>query len=137
MSTDELPEIKRIVEEHERRIAHLESPAKEKPTKPVKQLSIKEFVLQKRPPTDLDKILVVGYYLERYRNVSPFIAKDLEELFIEAKEPVPANINDAVNKNIEKGYIMDAKKKDSKKAWTLTATGERFVENDLKEEDQT
>ena len=50
---------------------------------------------------------------------------------------MPANINDAVNKNIEKGYIMDAKKKDSKKAWTLTATGERFVENDLKEEEQT
>jgi len=135
MLTDELPEIKRILEEHERRIAHLESLAKEKPTKPVKQLSIKEFILQKRPLTDLAKTLVLGYYLERYRNVSPFIVKDLQELFIEAKEPVPVNINDAMNKNIEKGYIMDAKRKDNKKAWTLTATGERFVENDLKEED--
>lgn len=136
MSTNEINEIKRILLQHEKRISNLENLAKREPQQIRKELSIKEFILQKRATSDLAKTLVVGYYLEHYRNVSPFNARDLEGLFTEAKEPVPTNINDAANKNIERGYIMEAKeKKDNKKAWILTATGERFVENDLRKED--
>ena len=41
-------------------------------------------------------------------------------------------LTDTVNKNIAKGYIMEAAdKKDTKKAWTLTASGETFVESEL------
>lgn len=134
-STNELDEVRKKIEEHEKRISDLEDLAKEKPQQLKKEFSIKEFILQKHATSDLAKTLVVGYYLEHHRNVTPFVAKDLEGLFIEAKEPIPTNINDAVNKNIERGHIMEAKdKKDGKKAWTLTATGDRFVENDLKKE---
>jgi hypothetical protein len=42
-------------------------------------------------------------------------------------------MNDAVNKNIGRGFFMEAaEKKDSKKAWQLTATGERFVETEMR-----
>jgi len=41
-------------------------------------------------------------------------------------------MNDVVNKNVARGFIMEAaEKKDSKKAWQLTATGERFIEQDM------
>lgn len=134
MATDEINEIKEVLDQHEKRISDLENLAKEKPEQ-LKKVSIREFILKKRATSDLDKTLVAGYYLEHYRKVSPFSVRDLEELFTEAKEPRPKNTNDAVNKNIEKAYIMEAKeKKDNKKTWTLTATGESFVESDLQEE---
>lgn len=78
--------------------------------------------------------LVLGYYLEKHRDLLAFNIKDLESAFREAKESVPDNINYKVVKNVEKGHMMEAKeKKDNLKAWNLTASGEKFVENNLKE----
>jgi len=132
----ELEEIRGILEQHEKRISDLENLAAVKPKKMQKKLSVKEFILEKKPGSDVEKTLVVAYYLENCKNVSPFNLNDLEALFKKAKEIVPDNLNDKVNKNIAKGYMEEAEdKKDSKKAWTLTETGERFVENDLKKED--
>jgi len=57
---------------------------------------------------------------------------DLENAFRSAREKLPKNMNDAVNKNIARGFLMGAaEKKDAKKAWNLTSTGERFVENEM------
>jgi hypothetical protein len=128
-NSDELSEIKKILADHEKRISSLESLIQTKPGKIKKKLPIKEFILQKHPERDVDKTLVIGYYLEHYKNVSSFNVKDLEIGFREAKEPLPKNINDTVNKNMEKGYMMEAEeKKDGLKAWVLTNTGEKVVE---------
>lgn len=128
-------EIRKILEDHEKRIQRLEKLFESEPIQTKKQISIKEFILTKKPKNDVEKTLVIGYYLEKFREMSFFNAKDLEDGFREAKEKVPANINYKVIKNIEKGFMMEAKeKKDKLKAWVLTSTGERFVENDLKKE---
>jgi len=120
------------VRDHERRISALER-IPEKIEGKSKKLSIKEFILAKNPVDDVQKTLVIGYYLEHFGGVSTFNVKDLTEGFMSAREPVPGNINDKVNLNITKGYIMSAKeKKDKLKAWLLTNSGERFVEEDLK-----
>ncbi|MEM2125724.1 MAG: hypothetical protein QXQ53_04935 [Candidatus Methanosuratincola sp.] len=64
-----------------------------------------------------------------------FNVQDLEKGFRDAKEKVPVNVNDCVNKNIRKGHMMDAEeKKDGIKAWCLTNSGIEFVDNSLKEE---
>ncbi len=135
MSSDELGDIKKILGQHEERISHLESFFRSKPKESKKELSIKEFILQKQPKSDVEKALAIGYYLEQYRHVSPFNAKDLEDGFREAKEIVPRNVNLAVINNIGKGRMMEAReKKDNLKSWTLTSTGEKFVENELRTE---
>lgn len=134
-NSGDLSEIKRILSEHERRISSLENLIKSKPEKAKKKLSIKEFLLEKQPKKNVEKTLAIGYYLEHYKNISPFNAKDLENGFREAKEPLPQNINLTVIQNIEKGYMMEAEeKKDSLKAWVLTSTGERVVEEGFKQE---
>jgi len=131
----ELDEIRKRLEQHEKRISDLENVTREKPQEVRKRLSIKEFILEKKPSSDVEKTLVLGYYLEHYMNTSPFNADDLEGLFKKAKENVPDNINYKVIKNIEKGYVDEAEtKKDKKKSWTLTESGKRFVENGLKKE---
>ncbi len=96
-----------------------------------KKQSIGELFAEKKPGSDVQKVLVAGYFLEKRENVSSFNVGDLARCFLQAKERPPTNINDAVNKNIIKGLIMEAKeKKGGKKAWILTRTGEGQVEGE-------
>ncbi|HVP23485.1 MAG TPA: hypothetical protein VMS77_06185 [Conexivisphaerales archaeon] len=132
MVEDELASIRKILLEHERRIAQLERLSEGGQIHLRKGLSIREFILQKQAKTDIDRTLVVGYYLESNREVSPFNVDDLEKGFREAKEVVPKNIHLAVIGCVSKGYIMEAEeKKSGKKAWTLTNSGIGYVDNGL------
>jgi len=95
--------------------------------------SVKEFVISKNPANDTQKTLAVGYYLEKSENNESFNIRDLENGFRAAKEKVPLNLNDKVNGNIRNGHMMAAaERKDGLSAWTLTNTGERFVESGFK-----
>lgn len=124
-----------IINDHEQRIKKIEELLSKTDPKPIaKKLSIKEFLLSKSIKDELQKTLAIGYFFEKYDGLVSFNAKDIEDGFRQARETVPKNINDTVNKNISKGYIMEAKaKKDKLKAWNLTNSGERFVENDFTE----
>lgn len=97
-----------------------------------KNQSPKEFLMGKATKADTQKLLVLAYYLEHNQNLESFNVTDLEEVFRLAKEKPPKNINDTVNKNVTRGFLMEAKeRKDMKKTWTLTNTGELQVENEL------
>jgi hypothetical protein len=97
-----------------------------------RKLSAKEFMLSKKLKSETQKVLALAYFLEREEGVTSFNVSDLEVAFRSAREKLPKNMNDAVNKNIARGFLMGtSEKKDSKKAWQLTSTGERYVEHDL------
>jgi hypothetical protein len=99
---------------------------------PSRKISAKEFLMTKVVKTELQKVLVFAYYLERQETLTSFNVSDLEGVFRAARERLPKNMNDAVNKNIARGYLMEAvEKKGAKKAWNLTSTGERLVENEM------
>lgn len=96
-----------------------------------KSLSLSEFMAEKNPINDVQITLAIGYYLEHNKNIATFNINDIESEFRSAKMPPPSNINDKINMNIRKkpGFIMESpEKKDGKKAWTLTASGEKEVE---------
>ena len=132
----EIMEIKRKLDEHEKRIFELESLIKAKPIPVKKRLSIRELIRSKKPKSNVQKTLLVAYFLEKYESFISFNVKDLEEGFRSAKEKVPSNINMFVNQNIKQGYMMEfSEKKDNLKAWTLTNTGEDYVDNDFKKEE--
>lgn len=100
-----------------------------------KKTSIKEFLLEKNSLGDVQKTLAIAYYLEAFEGMTSFNADDLKKGFRQAKERLPKNINDKVNMNIKKGHIMNQEeKKDGKKAWEITSSGELFVKNDFKDE---
>jgi hypothetical protein len=97
-----------------------------------KRQSAKEFLLSKSTSTETQKVLVLAYFLEKNEGLASLNVQDLEAAFRSAREKLPKNMNDAVNKNVARGLLMEAReKKDAKKAWHLTATGERFVEEQL------
>jgi len=98
----------------------------------VRKQSAKEFLLTKSLKSEVQRALALAYFLEREEGLTAFNVADLEAAFRSAREKLPRNMNDVVNKNVAHGYLMEMKeKKDSKKAWQLTSTGERFVESGM------
>ncbi len=131
---EELKGLKNKIDNHEQRISKLESLSQKNPEVTKKRTSIKEFILSKEPKNDIQKTLVIGYYLENYKNFQFFNAKDLKESLRRTKEKIPKNINRNVIKNVERGYMEEYKeKKDKLKAWSLTSLGEKFVENNFED----
>ena len=83
----------------------------------------------------MDKTLAVGYYFETYEGFTSFNVKDLENGFRRTKEKIPRNINYEVIRSIQKGYMMEAKeKKENRKAWYLTNSGMKYIENNFEQE---
>lgn len=131
----DIDQIEKRLKNHEERISKLERLFQTKPENIQKKLSIKEFILSKKSKSDIQRTLAMGYYLEKYENLTSFNAKDLENGFRRAKENVPGNINNQVIRNIQKGYMMEARdKKDNRKAWYLTNSGDECVSNNFQEE---
>lgn len=133
---NELNELKEKLEEHEERIKILEAQLKDKTAHKKKKDSIKEFIISKKPKNDVQKTLIIGYYLENHNNMPNFNVDDILNGFKAAKEKCPPRkkIYDKIASNIDKGHIMESEdKKDNIKTWELTNSGERYIQNDLKE----
>ncbi|MEX2013961.1 MAG: hypothetical protein WD896_01245 [Parcubacteria group bacterium] len=124
------------LEERLKKLEQLLSKPSEVQSTKGKKISAREF-LKTKPAADkvTGKALALGYYLEHVEGMTSFNVGDLESVFRAAKEPLPKNMNDIVNNNIGKGFMDEAKeRKDSKKAWYLTSTGEDFIEREASKE---
>jgi len=94
----------------------------------VKTLSIKEFLLESPPTTDIQRTLAVGYFLETHAGMASFTKADLEKGYNDAKEPTPSNISVNIKHCIKQGHMMEVEeKKDNKTAYVVTRSGEQFV----------
>lgn len=128
---EQLEELKKRVEVLEGTIANPESEELLKPTSN-KKMSIREFLISKKPVGDVQKTLVIGYYLEKYEKTSSFNVDDLKAAYERAREKKPSNMNDKVNLNIKKGHMAETTtNKDSKKSWYVTNSGSEYVESEL------
>lgn len=132
MNDQALAEIISKLNNLEERINNLEGKGALSNQRELKNISIREFILSKNPKDEIQKTLLVCYFLESNESVAFFNVKEIENGFRQAKEKLPKNINYNVFMNIKKGYLMESnEKKDNLKAWSLTNTGIRFVETEL------
>ena len=93
-----------------------------------KDISIKEFLIENPPPTDILRTLAIGYFLENHAGMALFTRADLEKGYSDAKESTPSNISVNIARCIKSGHMMEAReKKDNKTAYVLTRSGEQFV----------
>jgi len=98
-----------------------------------KQISLTEFLREKKPSDGVKKTLAIGYYIQCFEGKNNFNVKDLKKGFQRARETKPLNLSDKVNMAIRNGFFNEApEKKDNKKAWHLTDTGIKFIENSFK-----
>jgi hypothetical protein len=137
---DALSRMEAMLQEHERRIKTLEQRlgaaevTVQQPVSPApKAPSIRQFMIEKGPTDDVQRSLVIGYYLEKQSGLVSFNAKDIEKGFVDAREKVPGNVADKILKNVWKGHMMQVSDdKDGLKAYVLTNTGTKFVEGGIK-----
>jgi hypothetical protein len=117
----------------EARVARIENSGtgrrqEETPVAPSKKLSIKEFLLENPPTTDIQRTLAVGYFLETHAGMTSFTKIDLEKGYSDAREPTPSNMGVNIRHCIKQGHMMESEdKKNNKTAYVVTRGGEQFV----------
>ena len=129
MSVEDVSEWRKIIADLEARIRKLEAALEGKGDMPPKRVSLKEFVISKGPGNDVQRVLTIGYYLEKYDGLDSFNVEDLRKGFRAAAEAVPGNLSEAIRKNVAKGHLMPAgQQKAGSRALILTNTGEKLVD---------
>lgn len=99
-----------------------------------RRLSVVEFA-QGNFDNKTNLIILFAYYLETCRDIRSFDAAMIENLFSEARVVKPKNIKDLINKNLKKGFLMDADNNKDARAWTLTRSGIDKAKELLQEND--
>ena len=98
-----------------------------------KSLSIREFIQQLEIKKQTDVTLAFGYYLEKYNSLPHFSPADINKCYYDAKME-SSNTSQMIILNIKSGRLMVAKSPKGKggKQYTLTQSGEKFVETKFK-----
>lgn len=90
-----------------------------------RSLSPKEFMLQKKPMTDVERVATLAYYLTHYRSTPTFKTIDLSQLNTEAAQIKFSNAAFSVNNARTLGFLISA----PHGAKQLSAGGELFVQS--------
>jgi hypothetical protein len=70
----------------------------------------KEFMLQKQPRTDVERIACLAYYLAHFRDMPHFKTLDLAKLNTEAAQPKFSNAAYSAKNALNQGYLAPATK---------------------------
>jgi hypothetical protein len=87
------------------------------------EMSPKEFLFEKKPQTDVERIACLAYYLTHYRATPHFKTMDLSLLNTEAAQPKFSNTAFSSNNAVKLGYLVPSTKGQRQ----ISAAGERFV----------
>lgn len=87
-------------------------------------ISPKDFLRDKNPPTDVERVACLAYYLAHYQDTPHFKTVDISALNTEAAQPKFSNASVAVENARTRGYLVSA----SKGTKQISAVGEKFVE---------
>jgi len=86
-------------------------------------LSPKEFLLEKQPRTDVERIACLAFYATHYQDLPHFKTLDLSKLNTSAAQPKFSNAANAANNAVKAGYLVASTKGHRQ----LSAAGEQFV----------
>jgi hypothetical protein len=87
--------------------------------------SPKEFVFEKNPTTESERLACLAFYLTHYTETPHFKTLDLSRLNTEAAQRKLSNPTVAVNNAVRDGFLVESPKDGHKQ---LSAMGERFVQ---------
>ncbi|SRR6266487_3352441 len=87
-------------------------------------VSAKQFILEKRPMTDVERVACLAYYLTHHRSVDQFKTADISKMNTEAAQVRFSNAAMAVDNALKSGYLAHAGKGHKQ----LSAMGEQYVQ---------
>jgi hypothetical protein len=88
-----------------------------------RSLSAKEFMLQKLPHTDVERVACLAYYLTHYQDTRHFKTVDISRLNTDAAQVKFSNAAFSVANATSRGYLTQA----GKGFKQISALGEQFV----------
>jgi hypothetical protein len=86
-------------------------------------ISPKQFLLEKRPNTDIERVACLAYYLTHSRGQAQFKTEDIGRLNIEAAQVRFSNPAQAVKNALRKGFLAEVSRGEKQ----LSAIGEQYV----------
>lgn len=89
-----------------------------------KDLSPKDFLFQKKPKTDVERVACLAYYLTHFRAIAYFKTTDISKLNTEAAQIKFSNASSAVGNATQSGFLVQAQRGTKQ----ISAPGERFVD---------
>jgi len=94
-------------------------------------MALNEFLASRKPTSHKDRVVLVAYYYLHSKN-EPVTRAEIDEAYTLARMARPQNISDVIGKCVAKGYLMEhTVEKQGKRAWQITQTGERYLEEQL------
>jgi len=91
--------------------------------------TVSEFLAGAAPRNHVETVVLVAYHMCRSGDPAGMTIDELVAAYAQARLKKPSNPSDTLAKAIRKGYLIDApQRKDGKKAWVITQTGDSFVE---------
>lgn len=102
-------------------------PAGERSPPPIRiasRESPKDFLFQKGPQTDVERVACLAYYLTHHRDTNHFKTIDISKLNTEAAQRKFANAATSVSNAMQGGFLAPV----GRGMKLLTAEGERYVE---------
>lgn len=92
--------------------------------------SLAEFLREKGSPSrHTDLVTIFGYWLFHKRSIRVFNRIDIEACYSDARIPESTNTAQIINRVQAAGHFRrEEERKDKKIAWTITPTGEKYVE---------
>jgi hypothetical protein len=87
-------------------------------------LSVKQFMHEKAPQTDVERVACLAYYLAHYRSTPHVKTKDITALNTESAHRPFSNTAVAVDNATKQGYLVPSIKGSKQ----ISAHGERYVE---------
>jgi hypothetical protein len=86
--------------------------------------TVKQFIHDKAPQTDVERVACLAYYLAHYRSTPHVKTKDITALNTESAHRPFSNTANAVENATKTGYLVPSIKGSKQ----ISANGERFVE---------
>lgn len=89
----------------------------------VQDYSPKEFLAEKQPETDIERVACLAFYLSHYRDMPQFKTADISRVNTEAAQVKFSNAAYAVNNASKRGFLAPA----GKGTKQISSVGEAFV----------
>jgi len=104
-----------------------------KPPAAPKELTpqLTEFLALLNVGSHVDRVVAILYH-RHHTGDGLTTVEDFQDAYSNARVKAPQNFSDVLGKCIRKGYAVESKdKKDGKKAWQITPSGEKYVEDEI------
>jgi hypothetical protein len=118
----------RVILEHMLRASAEPSALPQAPFRPeAPSLGINEFLAKVAPSTHPERVTAIAYHTYRSEGAS-ITTKDIADAYTKARARKPQNIPEVIGTCVQRGYLIEAEKKNGLKSWTITPTGEAFID---------